>query len=73
MRTQPYPTTSSQPATTSQPAATRRPAPALHLLHGVWVASCPSCGFQLATARSQQRCERRGARRVCPVCHQDGQ
>ena len=67
MHPQPYPTTSSQPATS------RRPAPALHLLHGMWVASCPSCGFQLATARSQQRCERRAARRVCPVCHQDGQ
>jgi hypothetical protein len=44
-------------------------APALHLLHGRWVASCPSCGFELATARSQARCERRGRRRVCPVCH----
>jgi hypothetical protein len=41
---------------------------ALHLLAGCWVASCPSCGFQLATARSQARAERRGARRVCPVC-----
>jgi len=67
MHTQPYPTTSS-----SQPAATRTPAPALHLLHGMWVASCPSCGFQLATARTQERCERRAARRLCPVCHQDG-
>jgi hypothetical protein len=71
MRTQPYPTTSSQPAT-SQPATSPRPAPALHLLHGTWVASCPSCGFQLATARTQERCERRAARRVCPVCHQEG-
>jgi hypothetical protein len=44
--------------------------PALHLLAGRWVASCPSCGFQLATAASQARCERRAARRVCPVCHQ---
>ena len=44
--------------------------PALHLLAGRWVASCPSCGFQLATARSQDRCERRAAHRVCPVCHQ---
>jgi hypothetical protein len=44
--------------------------PALHLLAGRWVASCPSCGFQLASARSQQRAERRGARRVCPVCHE---
>jgi hypothetical protein len=48
------------------------PAPALHLLHGIWVASCPTCGFQLATARSQARCERRAARRLCPVCRQDG-
>ena len=43
---------------------------ALHLLAGRWVASCPVCGFQLATARSQVRCERRAARRVCPVCHE---
>jgi hypothetical protein len=65
MRAQPYPTTASQPATGPPP-------PALHLLHGFWVASCPSCGFQLATARTQQRCEQRAARRLCPVCHQDG-
>jgi hypothetical protein len=65
MRTQPYPTTASQPAGSPPP-------PALHVLHGMWVASCPSCGFQLATARTQERCERRAARRVCPVCHQDG-
>ena len=44
--------------------------PALHLLHGWWVASCPTCGFQLASARSQARCERRAARRRCPVCHE---
>jgi hypothetical protein len=44
--------------------------PALHLLAGRWVASCPACGFQLATAASQARCERRAARQVCPVCHQ---
>jgi hypothetical protein len=43
---------------------------ALHLLAGWWVASCPSCGFQLASARSQARCERRAAHRACPVCHQ---
>jgi hypothetical protein len=66
MHPQPYPT-----ATTSQPATTTPP-PALHLLHRLWVASCPTCGFQLATARTQERCERRAARRVCPVCHQDG-
>jgi hypothetical protein len=42
--------------------------PALHLLAGRWVASCPTCGFQLATARSQARCERRGRQRTCPGC-----
>ncbi len=47
------------------------PGPALHLLAGVWVASCPTCGYQLCTARSQERCERRAARRRCPVCHED--
>jgi hypothetical protein len=45
--------------------------PALHLLDGRWIASCPTCGFQLAEARSQARCERSAARRVCPVCHED--
>jgi hypothetical protein len=58
MHPAPYPTT-----------PPRRP-PALHLLHGVWIASCPSCGFQLATARTQAGAERRGAQRVCPVCHE---
>jgi hypothetical protein len=48
------------------------PEPALHLLGGIWIASCPTCGFQLATARTQQRCECRAARRRCPVCHQAG-
>jgi hypothetical protein len=42
--------------------------PALHLLAGLWVASCPTCGFQLAQARSQARAERRAARTTCPVC-----
>ena len=45
--------------------------PALHLLAGLWVASCPSCGFQLAQARSQARAERHAARTTCPVCHED--
>ena len=54
-----------------QPYPTRpQPAPALHLLHGLWVASCPACGSQLASARTQARCERRSACRACPVCHQ---
>jgi hypothetical protein len=66
MRAQPYPTTTSQPAT-SPPTS----APALHLLHGLWVASCPTCGFQQVSARSQARCERRAARRRCPVCREE--
>jgi hypothetical protein len=28
------------------------PGPALHLLAGLWVASCPTCGHQLASART---------------------
>jgi hypothetical protein len=56
----------------SSPYPTRPgPAPALHLLHGLWAASCPTCGFQLATARAQARCERRAARRTCPVCREE--
>jgi hypothetical protein len=51
------------------PALDGEPPAALHLLAGCWVASCPTCGFQLATARSQARCERRSRQRVCPVCH----
>jgi hypothetical protein len=49
-----------------------QPDPALHLLDGLWVASCPTCGFELATARTQPRVERRAARRTCPVCCQEG-
>ena len=37
------------------PSTPRPRPPALHLLHGLWIASCPTCGFQLATSRTQQR------------------
>jgi hypothetical protein len=57
MHPQPYPTHS-------------HPEP--DLLGGTWIAGCPTCGYQLATARTQPRCERRAARRRCPVCHLDG-
>jgi hypothetical protein len=67
MRTRSYPTRPPTPT-----PAVLAPEPALHLLHGLWVASCPTCGFQLASARDQARCERRAARRRCPVCHEDG-
>jgi hypothetical protein len=49
-----------------------QPEPALHLLTGIWVASCPTCRFQLTAARTQERVERRAAGRVCPVCRLDG-
>jgi hypothetical protein len=39
------------------------PEPNLHLLGAVWIASCPTGWFQLATARTQQRVERRAAHR----------
>ena len=41
---------------------------ALFYLHGRWIAACPVCGYQLATARRQRRAERAGRRRACPVC-----
>jgi hypothetical protein len=44
--------------------------PALHLIASVWVASCPTCGYQLCHARTQEGCERRAARRRCPVCRE---
>ena len=67
MHTESYPT---QPTTPASAAPAQEPA--LHLLGGIWTASCPSCGYQLTTARTQQRCERRASRRTCPVCHQKG-
>jgi hypothetical protein len=42
--------------------------PALHLLHGWWVASCPDCGYQLARRRHQESTERAAVRRRCPIC-----
>jgi hypothetical protein len=44
------------------------PAPALHLLHGWWVASCPDCGHELGRRRDQEAAERTGERRRCPIC-----
>ena len=44
------------------------PQPALHLLHGWWVASCPDCGYELAQRRDQQQAERAADQRRCPVC-----
>ncbi len=64
-----------QPDTAMAGPEDREPAlneqPALHLLAGEWVASCPTCGFQLASAQSQARCERRAVRTRCPVYYDD--
>ena len=38
---------------------------------GRWVASWPTCGFQLTTARTQERCEQRASRRRYPVGRED--
>lgn len=54
-----------------EPTPQLTPEPALHLLGGIWVASCPTCGFQLTTARTQKRCEDRASRRTCPICRND--
>ncbi len=73
MQQQAYPIRPGRPGPTpTDPSATVLATPALHLLGGIWIASCPTCGYQLTTARTQSRCERRAARRLCPVCHLDG-
>jgi hypothetical protein len=56
-----------QPGRDPDPA----PEPALHLLAGLWVASCPTCGYQLSSARSQERCEQRAAPKTCAVCYSE--
>ncbi len=66
MQTRSYPTQSTTPA----PAVPAQE-PALHLLGGIWIASCPSCGYQLTTARTQERCQQGASRRGCPVCRED--
>jgi len=45
------------------------PTPSLHLVHGLWTASCPGCGLELSRSQDQARAERGAARRRCPVCH----
>jgi predicted RNA-binding Zn-ribbon protein involved in translation (DUF1610 family) len=57
-----YPT---QPPTPTPPAG---PPFALHLLHGVWVASCPDCGHELGRSPDQETAERAGQRHRCPIC-----
>ena len=57
-----YPT---RPETPTPPAV---PPAALHLVHGVWVASCPDCGHELGRSRDQEAAERAGERRRCPIC-----
>jgi hypothetical protein len=45
------------------------PTASLHLVRGLWTASCPACGFELSRSRDQAKVERAAARRRCPVCH----
>jgi NAD-dependent SIR2 family protein deacetylase len=66
MQTRSYPT---RPETPAPGLPVQEPA--LHLLGGIWIASCPSCGYQLTTARTQERCEQRASLRRCPVCRDD--
>jgi hypothetical protein len=54
------PTTPSTASTTSEPA--------LHLLGGRWIASCPTCGFELASGRNQALVEGWAAESRCDVC-----
>jgi len=65
MHPEAYPTTGPAPTPAAAPGQGMA---ALFRLHGRWVAACPACGCQLATARSQRRAERTGRRRACPVC-----
>ena len=57
-----YPT---RPGTPTPPAV---PPAALHLVHGIWIASCPDCGHELGRSRDQEAAERTGQRRRCPIC-----
>ena len=41
---------------------------ALHLDCGVWRASCPGCGYELAEGRRQDKVERKARTRTCPIC-----
>ena len=66
MQTRSYPT---QPATPTP--AVPSPSRPCTCSRGIWIASCPTCGFQLTTARTQERCERRASRRTCPICRED--
>ena len=63
MHTESYPTRTPTPTPPVDP-----PPFALHLLHGVWVASCPDCGHELGRSRDQEAAERAGQRRRCPIC-----
>ena len=50
---------------TPRPPAARPPA--LHLVHGLWVGSCPTVGTS-SPAAATKPAERAGRRRRCPIC-----
>jgi hypothetical protein len=56
-----------------RPGLDLRPMPEanLQLVAGWWIASCPTCGFQLAEGHRQDKVERKACRVLCPVCHVD--
>jgi hypothetical protein len=45
------------------------PEHALHLQDGWWTADCAVCGYTVASAQRQDRCEREARRTPCPVCN----
>jgi hypothetical protein len=57
-----------KPTTAAPSTTTTRPALALHLLGGEWIASCPTCGLELASGRNQALVEAWAAESRCDVC-----
>ena len=45
---------------------------ALHLLGGIWIASCLGCGFELAQGHDQDLVEGWAALTTCTICQEDG-
>jgi hypothetical protein len=51
--------------------APNAPALNIHLAADRWEADCPSCGYTLAWARTQDALDALAARiAICPICHQ---
>jgi hypothetical protein len=50
------------------PGLDPEPTFALHLDCGVWRASCPNCGYEVASGKRQEQVERSAQGRTCPIC-----